>query len=389
MKGLLGTAVLTGIGVGVAEAPVFTSAPPAITEPCIPTDVHALPDQSETGNVAQASAYVETMHLFMSAREYDGLDSGVETTLNRRIAKIDRSVPRGKMPTPKQTEEVTTAYNQEYAGQAELSKQYLADHGITLSVAGKFTAEEWAVSYGEVETSIGQDPNSYLLSFLSDFPSSIVEASGLKHIIINPADITKDQSWSVSKTDPGTLEIGSGMDLYQGLSKMLLDSCPDKQAVLYSLSALNGNQQYSPDINVSYNEFQDKYSQDFISQEAMRSPEEEFVEIFADTLYGENWYGSAAPTSILGQKQQVVQSIFDRFVPGGDNYEKFTQFLNTYQNDGDWQLQDVARQLPGYVKLLNSANSPQQREAVKNLWEEGLTVNVIEASLKGTLPGPK
>ncbi|HEY4964053.1 MAG TPA: hypothetical protein VIH90_05140 [Candidatus Saccharimonadales bacterium] len=147
------------------------------------------------------------------------------------------------------------------------------------------------------------------------------------------------------------------------------------------LVALSGNGGYQPGSHVSYDTYTKKYQTMFTSPEAVASPEVEFVELFADAIQGQNWFATADLQTSLGQKRQVVQAIFNRLVPGGNNYEEFADAMGNYGDPGGFNLQDLARQIPDYVTLLNSARSVEEQKTIENLWGEGETVRQIRQDI--------
>ena len=223
----------------------------------------------------------------------------------------------------------------------DYAKNYLATNGITVREALKTPKE---IQFENKEIQQGMGPNLAILTQLSFMPKGVIDSSGLKNIIIEPENTTG--IFDIPRTDGNTLylsDIDGPYQMASGISKMLLDSCPDKQQILENFTKLTDSSRLRygeatvKKLNAvrSVREFK-KYEEtyymngyQFENPEAL-NPENDFISIMSDAILGRNQWSANQANTPAGIKQAIVQKIFNDAVPRGENYELFMTYVSYY-----------------------------------------------------------
>ena len=200
----------------------------------------------------------------------------------------------------------------------------LASKGVT--VVENINARQFnPLEYDDVEG------NNWLFQALGDMPTSVVEAAGLKRVVIDRVNSTDDY-YEIHHSED-TLWAKGSFEISNGLAAMVLDNYCDTETVLSTLENITaeGGHQYTHDTNEDYDayggyeQWNAAYGDAFEAVWTARNPRIEFISTFSDLLQGWGWYGERDLASPLSRKQAYIMGILKEIEP---HVEAFQQLHN-------------------------------------------------------------
>lgn len=308
---------------------------------CFPNNNNNLPPQDATDPLG----YGDVVHginktiFFTTPLQYEyGIESGLEAKYEAQVAADDKGVHFDQNLPEKTLKKINKeddeASNRLLAEEEAAAKDFLTSKGITVHVEGRTEAKNVRalVESGDEGDQFGDGANSLMLSVLAFLPEKVIEASGVTDIVLKS---TAD-AYEVPVVDGSTMYIGDPLQVTEGLAEMVLNNCPDKSAVLSRLQEITNEAGASytnipPYRSKHYKAWSKQYGNDFFDSNDT-SPEVEFDDLFSQAIMGWNVYSNVNTT--LGEKQQLIQAIFDSVQPRGNNYETFYNIADEYGTQG-------------------------------------------------------
>lgn len=371
--------VAGGVAIIGEQSPAPSIVSDAITASCLPEGHIPPEDETTPMDFANLAASIRGAQFFTTAEEYDvTLYREPWEIYNRAWAelrkKYDTTAPDFIYDSTKGERfqaGMNDIYAQLNANTEHASRDFLASKGITVSEARHKVGKGWQL-YNPDGYSLDAGPNSSVVSSLSFIPQSIVSASGLSEVVVVSDDTENDLAYP--RHEGGTLYLPANYPIQFGLAAMVLDNCPDKAEILNRMTEITeaSGARYNLRSRYSYAGFSrwdKKYGDTFTDQDAMISPEEEFVEIFANAIYGWNWYSKDDLRTPLGQKQQLVQGVFNSIFPQGEAWQVFSNIAGAYGTHG-LHPHDLANYDLALIAQLSYLDPAAQQQLLENA--EGL-----------------
>ena len=234
-------------------------------------------------------------------------------------------------------------------------------------------------SLTDMELQDGQGIDGWVVDNLYGVPASIVKASGLRQIAVG--QFNDSNYFTQPEYLNGDLLVPYNLGINDGLAAMILKSycsSSSRHRILKELKSItqtggsnyNSNYYFNWNLgtnaeNKEANNFNKKLGSTFYDYDAVRNPEIEFIEIFSNAIDGDNWYTTQELQTPLGKKQQLVQAVFDRIVPQGQDWEIYGDIRAFWGECGYSFYQNVKR-IDKIENAYNATKTNKQKDIFLN-----------------------